>query len=233
MLASILFAVATIFFSIVSIPLSVFDRSGKSYLWISRIWSRFFLLVFGIRVTVKGTEHVRHGEHYVYVANHSSYTDIPLLLATVPDDIRLILRRSLTRIPIWGWALLVSPFLIIDRSSAAKFQRTLKQAVETIGNGASVLLFPEGTRTTTGTLQPFKRGAFHLAYDSNAPILPVAIIGSYNIMSRNDTPPKWGRRAEVRIGEAIYPQAHPVESARTAEIELMKEAESRVRALMG
>jgi 1-acyl-sn-glycerol-3-phosphate acyltransferase len=232
-LASILFAVGTVFFSIFSVPLSVFDRSGKSYLWISRIWSRFFLLLFGIRVTIKGTENIRHGEHYVYVANHSSYTDIPLLLATVPDDIRLILRRSLTRIPIWGWALLVGPFLIIDRSSATKSQRTLKQAVETIRKGASVLLFPEGTRTNTGTVQPFKRGAFHLAYDSNAPILPVAIIGSYNIMSRHETLPKWGRRAEVRIGEAIYPQAHSAESARSAEIELMREAESRVRALLG
>ena len=189
-------------------------------------------MLYGIRVTIKGTEHIREGEHYVYVANHSSYTDIPVLLAMVPDNIRLILRQSLTRIPIWGWALLAGPFLIIDRSSATKSQRTLKQAVQTIRSGASVLLFPEGTRTATGELQPFKRGAFHLAFDSGAPIIPVAIIGSYDIMSRHEALPKWGKRAEVRIGEAIYPREQSGEASRVAETLLMKEAEASVQALL-
>ena len=228
-IATILFVAGTIFFSVLSIPMALIDRSGKAYLWISRIWARSFLLLYGIRVRITGLDHIRKGEHYVYVANHSSYTDIPILLATIPDNIRLILKSSLTRIPIWGWALLVSPFLIIDRSSAAKSQRTLEKAIETIRRGASVLLFPEGTRTPTGDLQAFKRGAFHLAYDSIAPILPVAIIGSYQIMSRHDKLPKWGGRAEIRIGEAIYPRQTSKEQARAAEIELMKEAEARVR----
>ena len=232
LLACILFAIGTIFFSIASIPLSLLDRSGKSYLWISRLWARFFLLLFGVRVTIKGLEHIRKGEHYVYVANHSSNTDIPLLLANIPDNIRLILKSSLGRIPIWGWALTVSPFLMIDRSSAAKSQQTLKKATDTIRAGASVLLFPEGTRTPTGELQAFKRGAFHLAYDSGAPILPVAVIGAYNFMSRHDKLPKWGQRTEIRIGEAIYPKPPSGEHARAAEIALMQEAEARVRALL-
>jgi 1-acyl-sn-glycerol-3-phosphate acyltransferase len=231
-ISSILFAIGTIILSVLSIPAALIDRSGKTYLWVSRKWARSFLLLFGIRVRITGASNIKKGEHYVYVANHSSYTDIPLLLATVPDNIRLILRNSLTRIPIWGWALLVSPFLIIDRSSAVKSQRTLGKAIGKIRKGASVILFPEGTRTSTGDLQAFKRGAFHLAYDSGAPVLPVAIIGSYQIMSRHDKLPKWGQRAEIRIGEAIYPKQVPKEQARAAEIELMKEAETRVRVLL-
>ncbi len=104
----------------------------KRYLWVAKIWSKCSLFFFGIRVTIKGAEHIQRDQNYVYAANHSSYMDIPILLGYVPDNLRLTLRSSLTRIPIWGWALLVRPFLVLDRTNPAKAQRTIGKAIERI-----------------------------------------------------------------------------------------------------
>jgi 1-acyl-sn-glycerol-3-phosphate acyltransferase len=234
-LGALLFLVSTIVCSTLSVAVSLIDPSGKSYLWLARVWSKSCLLSFGIRVRVVGTEHIQPGQNYVYAANHSSYMDIPILLAYIPDNLRLTLRSSLTRIPIWGWALLVGPFLILDRSNPQLAQRTIGKAIERIRNGASVLFFPEGTRTMNGTMQPFKRGAFHLAQEAGVPILPIALIGAYRILPRDKWLPRWGQRAEIVIGEPIYPPHVPPESAsekRTEEIRLMHEAERRVTKML-
>lgn len=230
-LGSLLFLVVTCIFSILSV-FAALDRSGKVYLWCARAWSRTCLLLFGIRLHVSGTEHLKTGRNYVYVANHSSYIDIPVLLAGIPDNLRLTLRRSLTRIPIWGWALLASPFLILDRSNPKRAASTVQRAVERIRHGASVLFFPEGTRTPTGAMQAFKRGAFHLALESGAPVVPVAIIGTYEILPRTKWLPHWGMRVTIKIGEAIQPRDVAAENLRAEEIRVMKEAEERVRALL-
>jgi 1-acyl-sn-glycerol-3-phosphate acyltransferase len=177
-----------------------------------------------------GTENIEAGKNYVYAANHSSYMDIPILLGMIPDNLRLTLRSSLTRIPIWGWALLTGPFLILDRTNAAKAKKTIDTAIERIRDGASVLFFPEGTRTATGDMQPFKRGAFHLAREARVPVLPVAVIGSYDILPRNKWLPKWGQKTEIRIGSPIY--SNLMEPERKDEIRLMEETEQSVRALL-
>ncbi|MEP7233859.1 MAG: lysophospholipid acyltransferase family protein, partial [Ignavibacteriota bacterium] len=130
--ATIVFITATIALSILSIPAALFDRSGSAYLWLARIWSKLFFSLYGVRRVVTGLENIKKGEHYVFVANHSSYTDIPILFASLPLDIRLILRHTLTRIPIWGWALLLSPMIIINRSNATKAKKTLATAAQII-----------------------------------------------------------------------------------------------------
>jgi 1-acyl-sn-glycerol-3-phosphate acyltransferase len=228
---AILFLISTIICSIISVVVSLIDPSGKSYLWLAKIWSRSCLLAFGVRVKLTGAEHIKKGQNYVYAANHSSYMDIPILLAYIPDNLRLTLRSSLTRIPIWGWALLVSPFLVLDRSNPIKAQRTIGKAIERIRNGASVLFFPEGTRTHTGTMQSFKRGAFHLAREANVPVVPVALIGSYNILPRDKWLPNWGCSAEIRIGEPVYIRQVSADSPsekRAEEVRITKESERRV-----
>ncbi|HET6402406.1 MAG TPA: lysophospholipid acyltransferase family protein [Candidatus Kapabacteria bacterium] len=230
-LGALLFLVVTCVFSTLSV-FAAFDRSGKVYLWFARTWSQIGLLLFGIRLRVLGTEHIEPGRNYVYVANHSSYMDIPVLLAGIPDNLRLTLRRSLTRIPIWGWALLASPFLILDRSNPKLAAITVRRAAERIRGGASVLFFPEGTRTPTGAMQAFKRGAFHLALESGAAILPVAILGTYEILPRNKWLPLWGKRVTIKIGEAIQPYDAAPENFRTEEIRVMKETEAAVRTML-
>lgn len=230
-LGALLFLVVTCVFSTLSV-FSALDRSGKGYFWFARTWSQICLLLFGIRLRVLGTEHVEHGRNYVYVANHSSYMDIPVLLVGIPDNLRLTLRRSLTRIPIWGWAVLASPYLILDRSNPKRSASTVRRAAERIRRGASILFFPEGTRTPSGAMQAFKRGAFHLALESGAPIVPVAIIGTYEILPRNKWLPQWGMRVTIKIGEAIQPRDVAPENLRAEEIRVMKEAEAAVRELL-
>jgi 1-acyl-sn-glycerol-3-phosphate acyltransferase len=231
-IASVLFLVSTIFFSFLSVVAALVDRSGRAYLWVGRTWSKSGMFFFGSRVKVSGAEHIKAGQNYVYAANHSSYIDILILLGYIPDNLRLTLRSSLTRIPIWGWALLVGPFITIDRSNPQKAEKSIRIAIERIRSGASVLFFPEGTRTPDGKMQPFKRGAFHLAKESGAPILPVAVTGSYQILSRHEWLPRWGRRASIKIGEPIYPKNVPASESRAEEIRLMRETEMRVREML-
>jgi 1-acyl-sn-glycerol-3-phosphate acyltransferase len=234
-LGVLLLLVTAIVFSIISVFAALVDRTGKFYLWVAKVWSMTSLFYFGIRVRIKGAEHIEQGQNYVYAVNHSSYMDIPILVGYIPDNLRLTLRSSLTRIPIWGWALLVGPFLVLDRTNPKRAQRTIGKAIERIHSGASVLFFPEGTRTPTGQMQPFKRGAFHLAREAGVPILPVALIGAYQILPRHKWLPAWGRTAEIRIGAPIFPrtlsQDSPAEK-RADEVRLMQEAEQRVRAML-
>jgi len=230
-IATIIFLVITIVLSIISLPFAIIDRSGKSYLWFARIWAKIFLALYGIRLKVEGVHHISKSEHYVFASNHTSYADIPAILGGIPHDIRLVLRSSLTLVPIWGWALLVSPMIIINRSSPAKAKRTLAGAVQKIRDGASVLLFPEGTRTPDGRLQEFKRGAFHIAYQSGAKVLPVALIGTYDVLPRQKKMPKSGMNVIVRIGAALEADSTLV-SDREKEMDLMKQCEAAVSNLL-
>lgn len=226
-IAAIVFLIVTIVLSIFSIPAALINRSGSAYLWLARLWSKCFLALFGVKISVTGLENISLNEHYVLVSNHSSYTDIPILFAAIPIDIRLILRSTLTRIPIWGWALIASPMIIINRSNASKAKKTLANAAEIIRNGASVLLFPEGTRTATGELQSFKRGAFHIAYESGAKVLPLAIKGSFDLMPRTAKLPSSKKLINVCIGIPIE-VSKEIQSDREREMDLMRRAEDQV-----
>ena len=146
--ATVLFLIMTIVFSDrLCIRGSHGPKRETHIFGLRRVWSKAVSFLFGVRVRLKGTEHIHHGQNYVYAANHSSYMDIPILLGISPIILRLTLRSSLTRIPIWGWALLVGPFLVLDRTNPQRAQRTIGKAIERIQSGASVLFFPEGTRT--------------------------------------------------------------------------------------
>jgi 1-acyl-sn-glycerol-3-phosphate acyltransferase len=223
-----LFVLVTIVLSIISIPVAALDRSGKGYLFLARLWSRIFLFLYRGKLTVLGTENIQKGKPYVFCANHSSYTDIPVLFAGIPIDVRLILRRSLTRIPIWGWALLVSPMIIIDRSNPTKAKRTLQDAAKIIHDGASVLLFPEGTRTHDGNIQPFKRGAFQMAYKSGAEVVPVAINGTFEFLSRTDKLPIMDSNIVITIGMPLHID-RSLPTDRDREADLMRRTEEAVR----
>ena len=178
-----------------------------------------------------GAKNIKKDEHYVFVVNHSSYSDIPICFVAIPKNIRLILRHTLTQIPIWGWALNFSPMIIINRSSASKSKKTLDNAIKTIKNGASILLFPEGTRTKDGALQPFKRGAFHLAYASGASVVPIAIKGTFELMSRSDKLPKTNCSVVVTIGTPLQ-ASKSITGDRENELDLMQRTEEAISSLL-
>ncbi|MBS1913337.1 MAG: 1-acyl-sn-glycerol-3-phosphate acyltransferase [Bacteroidetes bacterium] len=219
----------TLFYSIVSILVSLVDRSGRAYHRLMRQWSRALLWLFGIRTHVHGAENLERGTCYVYLANHASYLDIIVLGVTIPDSIRFIFKRELARIPFFGWTLALGPYILIDRADARNAMGSIERAARQIAEGASVVIFPEGTRTRDGSLGAFKRGGFMLATRSGVPMVPVAIKGTYALLSRTDRRVRPGT-VEVFIGEPIPPRP---DMTRSQEQELQEEIRSTLMAMLG
>ncbi|MFH0992413.1 MAG: lysophospholipid acyltransferase family protein [bacterium] len=179
-----LIGVAAIPFSIVALISIPLDKSGRTFHLMGTTWGRFGLWLFGVKVELVGAEYIQPGQNYIYVSNHASMFDIPAVQSAIPDQIRIMLKKELTYVPIWGWALKYGPYIVVDRANAKEAVKSLDLAAERMRTGASVLLFAEGTRTRDGKLQPFKRGAFTLAVRSGVPIIPVAINNTFAIMKR-------------------------------------------------
>jgi len=180
----VLVVIVTLFYSVLAIISVLFDQTGSAYHSIGRKWARLTLRIFGVKVHLSGTENLEKGRTYVYVSNHASMFDIPAVIGNIPDEVRIVYKKELSYVPIWGWALAVGHYIAIDRFSAKDAMKSLDEAAKKIREGASVLLFAEGTRTRTGKLQPFKRGAFSLAAKSGIPVVPLIINNSFNILPK-------------------------------------------------
>lgn len=176
---------ATAIIAVVAILSLPFNRKGKAYHGVGRFWSRTLLLICGVKVELHGAEHCAHGRSVIYAANHASMVDIPVVLGTVPDEIRIVYKKELERIPVFGWGLKYGSYIGIDRGRGSEARKSLEEAIEKIKRGASVLLFVEGTRTADGKLQPFKRGAFNLAARAGVPVVPLTINGTYAIVPKH------------------------------------------------
>jgi len=146
-------------------------------------WARAVLWAAGIHVQVTGTEHLKERESYVFIANHASLFDIPVMLVASPIPLRIFYKRQLERVPFLGWALKASTFIAVQREQPQAAGRAVQQAVESLHNDpAALLVFPEGTRSPSGALGHFRRGAFVLASESKRTIAPVAIVGTAQIL---------------------------------------------------
>jgi 1-acyl-sn-glycerol-3-phosphate acyltransferase len=162
-----------------------FHRGGIMFHALARGWARVVLFTCGIKVRVRGLEKLDRLRNYVYVSNHASMFDIPAIIAGIPDQIRIVYKKELEIIPIFGWGLKWGSYIGIDRGKGGDAMKSLDEAAETMRNGASVLLYAEGTRTLDGKLQPFKRGAFNLAIKSGVPVVPLTVNGSFHIMPKH------------------------------------------------
>jgi 1-acyl-sn-glycerol-3-phosphate acyltransferase len=151
----------------------------------NRLWARGVLLLAGLKLSVRGLEKLDFASTYVYVSNHASLLDIPAVIAGIPDQVRLVYKRELQKIPVFGWGLKVGSYIPIDRASLLDAMKSIEEAAGKIRNGASVLLFAEGTRTLDGKLQPFKRGAFNLAVRSGVPVVPLTINGTFSTLPKH------------------------------------------------
>ncbi len=180
--------IATLFtvgVAIVAIGGNLLDRRrGRVFFWLARHWARGVLAICGLRLSTKEETLLDRSSHYVYVSNHASLFDIPVLTAALPTDIRIVYKKELEKIPIFGWNLRWGPYIAIDRGNKADALRSVEEAARRIHDGDSVLLYAEGTRTEDGRLQPFKRGAFNLAVKSGVPVVPVTINGTFRIMAK-------------------------------------------------
>lgn len=151
---------------------------------VARIWARSILLVSGVKVVVYGLENIDPCASYVYMANHQSMFDIFALLAFLPVRFRWLAKKELFSIPIFGYSMGRAGYISVDRSSMKAAYRSLQEAAQKIAQGVSVVIFPEGTRSSDGRIMPFKAGGFHLAITSGRPIVPVVIDGTHHIMPK-------------------------------------------------
>ena len=228
LLSTISFVAATIAGSIGALVLGAVDKSGDLVLALARLWSRVILGVPGVKLEVKMRAPLEPGRPYVFMPNHASMVDIWAVFVAIPASFRFIAKKQLASIPLFGWAMSAGRFIFIDRQNAASARRTMDEASRRIRAGQSVVIFPEGTRTRDGRLMPFKKGGFHLAIDSGAAVVPVAIKGSREVMPRG--------AALIRAGtvtlevDAPIPTTGLTTSDRDALIEKVR---GRVAAMLG
>jgi 1-acyl-sn-glycerol-3-phosphate acyltransferase len=175
---------ATILFGIPAIFAALFPPRGDWFLKFARGWARTLLAVAGVRVRVLHPERLESGRSFVVVANHESFCDILVLLANLPMQVRFLAKRSIFRVPVLGWSIAAAGFIPVDREDRSRGTETVEAALQRLSGGRSVVIFPEETRTHTGDLLPFKRGAAHLALRSGLPILPIALAGTFRVLKR-------------------------------------------------
>jgi 1-acyl-sn-glycerol-3-phosphate acyltransferase len=151
---------------------------------IAQWWGRGILRISGVRVHVVGQEHLDKGRSFILMPNHQSHFDIPVLLGCLDTQFRWLAKAELFKIPIFGRAMRGCGYISIDRSNRKAAFASIRQAAHAIHGKASVLIFPEGTRSPDGKLLPFKKGGFVLAVDSGVPILPIGIYGTGRILPK-------------------------------------------------
>ena len=170
----------TIVLGTISLLSTLVDPSGDAGHSCARMWSRLILWTTGVRVRVEGLERLDPSRSYVFAANHQSIYDIPIVFASLPFQLRIIAKESLGRIPFMGWHLRRTGHVLVDRSKAGA--GTVKKMARLVAKGHSLIVFPEGTRSTDGAVAPFKGGSFVIALDAELPIVPLSIVGSRHVM---------------------------------------------------
>jgi 1-acyl-sn-glycerol-3-phosphate acyltransferase len=167
---------------VVSILAGMVDRSGRMAARVARLWGRVLLGLWGVRVEVRGAQHAPSGPA-VYAVNHGSALDVPVMFGYLPE-FRVIHRRSLHWWPIVGQFLYFGGHVGIERDRPFEARRSLEQAAARIRGGASVAVFPEGTRSPDGRVRNFKRGSFMIAIEAGVPVVPVSLSGIKTVAAR-------------------------------------------------
>ena len=201
-------AVYTVVLGIASITSSFFDRKGHFAHRCARWWSRLILVTTGVQVTVEGLERIVPGKTYVFVANHQSIYDIPVLFWSIPFQLRIIAKESLGNFPMLGPHLKRTGHMLVDRSRPDK-AGILGWASRLTSNGLSLIVFPEGTRSRTGMMGKFKGGSILLAMQAGLPLVPISVIGSRHVMKKGEL--------TTRPGQVMLLVHDPIETAGNAE----------------
>ncbi len=174
--------IITTLFTVVLSP--ILPNSSISY-FPAKFWARTVCFLTFVKVETNGFEHLSKNQSYVFVANHQSVFDIFAVYGYIPFIFKWIMKYEIRKIPFVGVACESSGHIFIDRTNPMKAKRSLIKAGENLQGGNSVVIFAEGTRTRTGKMGRFKRGAFVLATELNLPIVPITISGAYDRMSAN------------------------------------------------
>jgi 1-acyl-sn-glycerol-3-phosphate acyltransferase len=170
----------------------------------ARWFGRRVVEILDVDLYVTGREHVPVQSAYVYMSNHQSHLDIPMLYAALPSPtIRMLAKKELFQIPVWGRGLRSAEFVEVDRGNHERAMKSIAYAARLLRDGVSIYLAPEGTRSRDGRIGKLKKGGFHLALETGTSIVPVAIRGTIDILPRGGRVMQTGRRVDVAIGRPI------------------------------
>lgn len=182
---NIYIVLGSVIFGTLAILGSWLPPKGRWVFLMAQLWSRGLLMSSGLRLEVSQGSPIDQGRSYIFMPNHQSLYDIPALIASLPLPAFFLAKRSLFRIPIFGWALAAGGFISIDRHDRSKAKEAFARAVENLQRGRSTVIFPEGTRSLDGDLLPFERGGFLMALKSCAAIVPAGIQGTLQVRRRD------------------------------------------------
>jgi 1-acyl-sn-glycerol-3-phosphate acyltransferase len=192
----------TLVLGILALPGGLFDRSGRRLHWFSRTWSWLIMKTVLSPVKVAGLDKIDTSKPHVYAVNHASAMDIPVLYVYLPFQFRIVFKKELLSYPIVGWQLKRSGQVCIDQQKPTNSIAAIRSAVKSLKGGMPLVIYPEGGRTPDGGIKPFLPGAFFLAIKAQVDIVPVALVGTFELLPMNTYHIKC-RPLEMRVGEPI------------------------------
>jgi 1-acyl-sn-glycerol-3-phosphate acyltransferase len=192
----------TLVLGIIALPAGLFDNDGRRLHWFSYAWSWLIMKTIWSPVKVTGLDKIDTSKPYVYASNHASALDIPVLYVNLPFQFRIAFKKELLSYPIVGWQLKRSGQICLDQQNPSRSVGSIRQALKGLKAGMPLVIFPEGGRTPDGEIKPFLPGAFFLAIKAQVDIVPVALVGTYELLPM-DTYHIMCRPLEMRVGEPI------------------------------
>lgn len=176
--------VLTVFVALATIVGSIFSHQLAGY-YVPRLWAKCWCWLFFVKVEVRNREFIDKDQSYVFIANHQGAFDIFAIYGYLNHNFKWMMKKSLQNIPFVGLACKAVGHILVDKSSPSAIAKTMETAHKRLADGMSLVIFPEGSRSSDGKIKPFKKGAFKLAVDFKRPIVPVTIDGSYKVMRKD------------------------------------------------
>ena len=158
------------------------EKKGKLFRWVSKRYSGIAMWMLGVTVEARGISRVDPDKGYVFMSTHAGHIDSPALAIVIPQPLFWVFKKELSKIPVFGWVLLVLGQIMVDRSDVRQARESMMKIGRDLTGNMSILIYPEGTRSKEGKLQPLKKGGFHLALGTGLPIVPVRILGSHELL---------------------------------------------------
>ncbi len=206
------------FFSALIVLIFSWMPKGGIYPFVShRIFGPGMIAITGSSVQTKGLDKLKdYSGNAIFVANHQSHFDIPAIMTAINIPFYFVAKKELRRIPIFGWGMWATGMVFVDRSSREKSLASLKKAAKTIRKGKAVLSFPEGTRSKSGKIQKFKKGAFHMAKEGSLEIIPISVSGTRDILAPG---------GKLSVGTAVVTVCEPIPLQTVTELSIQELAE--------
>lgn len=221
----LLLGINTTILAFVTLVSILITGHGRFAYRVGRFWSRLNMLLTGVRVTIRGTEHIAPGQPYIVMANHQSLYDVWAVIGWLPLQLRFIIKHTIRSFPLVGFTLERQGHIFVDRGSSDSAMRSLERAAKKIRGGISVFFFPEGTRSPDGQLIGFKSGGFRVAQASGIPILPLTVNGGRTIWRRGSLKLSPGRM-DITVHAPI---AIPAGEEREVRQQLMEQVRAAIQ----